>query len=83
MKNISNVRDATNTFTRRIKNMRIQFAKKHIKISIDKLRNGEHIVPQSIHKSNIIQGEAVIYLDDAGAKHITFLVILKSHILLV
>jgi hypothetical protein len=83
LKNISNARDTTNTFARRIKNMRIRFAKKHIKISIDKLRNIEQIVPQPIHKSDIIQGEEVIYLDDAGTKHLTFFIIHKSHILLV
>jgi hypothetical protein len=33
--------------------------------------------------SDIIQGEAVIYLDDAGTEYLTLLVILKSHILLV
>jgi hypothetical protein len=55
---------------------------KHIKISIDKLRNQEQIVPQSVHKSDIIQCEVVIYLDDAGTKHFTLLVISKSHILL-
>jgi hypothetical protein len=40
-------------------------------------------VSQPVHKSDIIQGEAVIYLDDAGTKHLTLLVIPKSHILLV
>ncbi len=62
--------------------MRIRFLKKHIKISIEKLRNRKHVVSQHIHKSDIIQGEAVIYLDDAGTKHLTFLIIPKSHILL-
>jgi hypothetical protein len=39
LKNISNVRDSTHAFARRIKNLRIQFAKKHIEISINKLRD--------------------------------------------
>jgi hypothetical protein len=38
LKDISNVRDATNTLVRRIKNMRIRLAKKHTQISITKLR---------------------------------------------
>jgi hypothetical protein len=40
------------------------------------------VVSQPIHKSDIIQGESVIYLDGAGTEHLTLLVILKSHILL-
>jgi hypothetical protein len=36
-----------------------------------------------VDKSNIIQGEVVIYIDDAGTKLFTSLVIRKSHILLV
>jgi hypothetical protein len=39
LKNISNVRDATNTLAKRIKNMRIRLAKKHTQISITKLRD--------------------------------------------
>jgi hypothetical protein len=54
--------------------------KKHIQISINKLRDGKQIIPQFIHKSDIIQGEVIIYLDDAGTKHLTLLVIPKiSH----
>jgi hypothetical protein len=83
LKYISNERDATNTLSRRVKNMRIRLAKKLIKISIDKLRNRKYVVSQPIHKSDIVQGEAVIYLDDTGTKHHTLLVIPKSHILLV
>jgi hypothetical protein len=60
-----------------------QTCKKHTQISITKLRDRKQVVSQPIHKSNIIQGEAVIYLDDAGTKHLTLLVIPKSHILLV
>jgi hypothetical protein len=56
---------------------------KHTQISITKLRDKKKIVSQPIHKSDIIQGEAVIYLDDTGPKHLTLLVIPKSHILLV
>jgi hypothetical protein len=63
--------------------MRIRLAKKHTQISINKLRDRRHVISQPVHKSDIIQGEAVIYLDDAGTKHLTLLVIPKSHILLV
>jgi hypothetical protein len=83
LKNISNARDATNTLTRRIKNMRIRLAKKHTQISITKLRDRKQIAPQPIYKRNIIESEAVIYLDDAGTEHLTLFVIPKSHILLV
>jgi hypothetical protein len=76
-------RDATNTIARRIENMRIRFAKKHTQISINKLRDRKQVVSQSIHKSDIIQGEVVIYLDDIGTKHLALLIIPKSHILLV
>jgi hypothetical protein len=47
------------------------------------LRDKKQVVSQPIHKINIIQGEAVIYLDDVGTDHLTLLVIPKSHILLV
>jgi hypothetical protein len=78
--NISNMRDATNTLARRIKNIGIRLAKKHTQISITKLRNRKQVVSQPIHKSDIIQGEAVIYLDDVSPKHLTLLVIpKKSH----
>jgi hypothetical protein len=83
LKNISNVRDATNTLAKRIKNMGIRLVKKLTQIRNTKLRDGKQVVSQPIHKSDIIQGEAVIYLDDAGPKHLTLLVIPKSHILLV
>jgi hypothetical protein len=83
LENISNVRDATNTLARRIKNMWTRLVKKHTQISITKLRDRKYDVSQPVHKSIIIQGEAVIYLDDAGTKHLTLLVIPKSHILLV
>jgi hypothetical protein len=83
LKNISNMRDATHTFARRIKNVRTQFAKKNTQISINNLRDRKQFLSQPIHKSNIIQGEEVIYHDDAGTEHFTFLVIPKSHILLV
>jgi hypothetical protein len=43
----------------------------------------EQVVSQPVHKSDIIQSEAVIYLDDADPKHFTLLIIPKSHILLV
>jgi hypothetical protein len=83
LKNIPNARDATHTLARRIKNMRIRFAKDNTQISITELRDRKQVVSQPVHKSDIIQGEAVIYLDDAGSKHLTLLIIPKSHILLV
>jgi hypothetical protein len=83
LKNISNARDATNTLTRRIKNMRIRLVKKYTQISITKLRDRKQVASQPIHKSDIIQGEATIYLDDTSTEHLTLLVIPKNHILLV
>jgi hypothetical protein len=77
LENIPNTRDATNTLAERIKNMRIRLVKKHTQISITKLRDRKQVVSQPVHKSDIIQGEAVIYLDDAGPKHFTLLVIPK------
>jgi hypothetical protein len=38
-------------------------------------RDRKNIVSQFIYKSDIIQGEKVIYLDDIGTKHLTFLII--------
>jgi hypothetical protein len=81
MENISNTIDATNTVAGRIKNIRIRLAKKHTQVSITQLRDRKQVVSQPIHKSNITQGEAIIYLDDTGPKHLTLLVIPKSHIL--
>jgi hypothetical protein len=83
LENIPNTRDATHTLAGRIKNMRIRFVKKHTQISTTKLRDRKQIVSQPVHNSDIIQGEAVIYLDDVSPKHLTFLIILKSHILIV
>jgi hypothetical protein len=83
LENIPNTRDATNTLAERIKNMQIRLVKKHTQISTTKLRDRKQIVSQPVHKSDIIQSEAVIYLDDTDPKHLTLLVILKSHILLV
>jgi hypothetical protein len=54
-----------------------------MQISIHKLRDKKQVVSQPIHKSDIIQGEVVIYLDDIGTKHLTILIIPKSHIPLV
>jgi hypothetical protein len=73
----------TNKIARRVKNSRTSLAKKHIQISINKLRDREQIILKLVHKSDIIQDEVVIYLDDAGTKHLTLLVIPKNHILLV
>jgi hypothetical protein len=70
-------------FVRRIKNMRIKLVKKHTQISITKLRDRKQVVSQPIHKSDIIQGESVIYLNDVGPKDLTLLIIPQSHILLV
>jgi hypothetical protein len=56
---------------------------KHAKdyIQINKLRDRKQIIPELVQKSNIVQGEVVIYLDDAGTKHLILLVIpKKSHI---
>jgi hypothetical protein len=83
LKDIANVRDAANNVARRIKNTRDRFAKKHTQININKLRDRKKVVSKLIHTSDIIQGEEVIYLDDAGTKHFTFLIIPKTHILLV
>jgi hypothetical protein len=83
LENISNMRDATNMLARRIKNMRIRLAKKHTQVSITKLRDRKQVVSQPVHKSDIIQSKAIIYLDDVGPKHLTLLIIPKSHILLV
>jgi hypothetical protein len=82
LKDFANARDATSTLARRIKNLWIRLAKKHIQISINKLRDRKQIVSQFIHKSDIIQGEVVIYLDDTGTKHFTFLAVPNGHILL-
>jgi hypothetical protein len=83
LKDIFNARDAINMLARRIKNMRMRLVKKHTQISITKLRDRKWVISQPIHKSDIIQGEAVIYLDDAGTEHLTLLIIPKSHVLLV
>jgi hypothetical protein len=40
-----------------------QFVKKHTQISINQLRDRTQVVSQPIHKSDIIQGEEIIYLD--------------------
>jgi hypothetical protein len=62
--------------------MRIRLVKKHTQISITKLRDRKQVISQPMHKSDIIQGESVIYLDDASTEHLTLLIISKSHILL-
>jgi hypothetical protein len=80
LKNLPNARNTINKIARRIKNSRTSLVKKHIQISINKLRDREQIILELINKSDIIQGEATIYLDDAGIKHLTLLVIpKKSH----
>jgi hypothetical protein len=77
------VRNVTNKLAKRIKNLRNRLAKEKIQISIDQLRDKKQIIPEFVHKSDIIQGEVVIYLDDAGTKHLTLPIVLKSRILLV
>jgi hypothetical protein len=47
-----------------------------------RLRGRQQIIPQFIQKCDVFQGEVVVYLDDVGIKHLTLLVIPKSHILL-
>jgi hypothetical protein len=76
-------RNATNMLARRVKNLRTRHGKENIQISIDQLRDRKQIIPEHVHKSDIIQGEVVIYLDDVGIEHVILLVIPKSHILLV
>jgi hypothetical protein len=83
LENIPNTRDVTNTLAGRIKNMRIRLVKKYTQINITKLRDRKQVISQHVHKSDIIQDEAVIYLNDVGPKHLTILIISKSHILLV
>jgi hypothetical protein len=82
LKDYSKERIATNKLTRRIKNLRTRLVKENIQISIDQLRDRKQIIPELGHTSDIIQGKIVIYHDDAGTEHLTLLVILKSHILL-
>jgi polyhydroxyalkanoate synthesis regulator phasin len=79
---LSKARNATKKLARRIKNLRTRLMKENIQISIDKLRVREQIIPELVHKGDIIQGEVVIYLDDVGIKHLSLLVIPESHILL-
>jgi transposase len=82
LKNLLNARNATNKIARRIKNTRVRFVKEHIQISINKLRDRKQIIPELVHKIDIIRGKAVIYLDDTGTEYLTLLVIPQSHILL-
>jgi hypothetical protein len=83
LKDISDMRNTTNQVASWIKNSWIRLPKKHMQINIHKLRDRKQVISQPIHKSDIIQGEVVIYLDDAGTNHLTLLIIPKSHILLV
>jgi hypothetical protein len=78
LKDFSKARNATNKLSRRIKNLRTRFVKDNIQISIDQLRDREQIIPELVHKRNIIKGEIVIYLDDACTEHLTLLIIPKS-----
>jgi transcription antitermination factor NusA-like protein len=83
LKDFSKTRNDIKKLAKRIKNLRTKLAKENIQISIDKLRDREQIISNIIHKGDIIQGEVVIYLDDADTEHLIPLVIPKSHILLV
>jgi hypothetical protein len=74
LKDFANARNTSNKSTRRIKNLRSRLAKENIQISINKLRDRKQIVPELVHESDIIQSEVVIYLDDAGTKHLTLLI---------
>jgi hypothetical protein len=51
LKDIANMRDVTNTLARRVKNMRIRFAKKYLQISISKLRDRKQIVRNQVVSS--------------------------------
>jgi hypothetical protein len=51
--------------------------KENIQIIINKLRDRKQIIRELVHNSDIIQGETIIYLDDAGTEHLTLLVIPK------
>jgi hypothetical protein len=53
--------------------MWIRLVKKRTQISINKLRDRKLVISQPIYKSDIIQGEEVIYHNDAGSKHLPFL----------
>jgi hypothetical protein len=82
LKNLPNARNTTHKYARRIKNLRTKLVEENIQISINKLRDRKQIVPEVVHKSNMIQGEVAIYIDDASTKNLTLLVIPKRHILL-
>jgi hypothetical protein len=83
LKDFFKARNATDKLDRIVKNLGTRLAKENIQISIDQLRDRKQIIPKLVHKSNIIQGEVVIYLNDVVTEHLTLLVIPKSHILLV
>jgi hypothetical protein len=53
-----------------------------MQISIHKLRDRKGLY-LNLSAKTTTQGEVVIYLDDASTKHLTLLIIPKSHILLV
>jgi hypothetical protein len=83
LKDFFKARNATDKLARIVKNLGTRLAKENIQISIDQLRDRKQIIPKLVHKSDIIQGEVVIYLNDVVTEHLTLLVIPKSHILLV
>jgi hypothetical protein len=65
------VRNAINKLARRVKNLRTRLVKENIEIYIDQLRDRKKIISELVHQSDIIQGEVVIYLDDASTEHLT------------
>jgi hypothetical protein len=73
LKDFSKARKATNKLVRRVKNLQTRLAKKNIQISIDQLRDKGKIILELVHKSDMIQGQVVIYLDDASTEHLTLL----------
>jgi hypothetical protein len=79
LKDFANKRNTTNKSAKRIKNLQTRLAKENIQISIDQLRDRKHIIPELVHKTDIISSGVVIYLDDVDTEHLTLLVIPKNH----
>jgi hypothetical protein len=77
LKGFPKARNTTHKLARRVKNLQTRLAKANIQISINQLRDRKQIIPELVHKSDIIQGKIVIYLDDAGTEQLTLLVIPK------
>jgi hypothetical protein len=62
LKNLANARNTTHKYARRIKNLQTRLVEENIQISISKLRDRNQIIPEVVHKSNMIQVEVVIYI---------------------